>query len=643
MERLMAFAGALLATLAQAAPYIILGYLVAALIREYIPRDTLGRLLGPRGSRPLLCAVGIGALLPICSCGTVPVGISLHRSGAARGTILSFMTSSPAISPVALVLVWQLLGVKFLMVYAAVTVGGAFLLGLLGNRVLRRADDVRRTPRRPVFVARESENTAAGASGRLARAARWAFWDLGAEVSLDLLFGLALAALLIAFLPLDWVQTWLGQQHLGSLLYVVLLGIPVYACSVPSVPLVQSLLLLGASPGVGVAYLIAGPATNLGELNAIRRGIGRSTAAFYVVSLVVLALLGGMLTDRLVFRDYRYQAHLAQGTLVVERCCVPVIFGQRAVPASLGGALRSVPTWHYPFLAALLATLILGAYKKLRLIRVEPCQHCHFWEGAVGEAGCAGRCWLKWLQVRLTAMFPAVSSPGDTHPTLARTTRATEAAGARRSSGIGLLALAALALVWNYGFYRVLRPGAGARAGPARASVWQPIDTITFGTLAPVREPEMLLTWDDFREPGGPTAKVAGAGEAGLTPALQAAAGGRFRVSGIGLLFQAGTEAGTVHTFALLPPFGLAVCCQPVADARREWTVLVDCSASPWPRPRAGNLLNVTVEGTLLFGQPNRFGFRAVLRDARVIGVRPLDSAQQGRGTTCANAATGAL
>ncbi|VGO15381.1 hypothetical protein PDESU_03964 [Pontiella desulfatans] len=50
-----------------------------------------------------------GALLPICSRGTIPLGIGLVRSGAAKGTTLSFMTSSPAISVVPI-----LLGLKFL-------------------------------------------------------------------------------------------------------------------------------------------------------------------------------------------------------------------------------------------------------------------------------------------------------------------------------------------------------------------------------------------------------------------------------------------------------------------------------------------------------------------------------------------------
>ncbi|MFR6349905.1 MAG: permease [Enterocloster aldenensis] len=45
-------------------------------------------------------------LIPICSCGTIPLGISLYYSGAYLGPTLAFMTSSPMINPIAVILCW---------------------------------------------------------------------------------------------------------------------------------------------------------------------------------------------------------------------------------------------------------------------------------------------------------------------------------------------------------------------------------------------------------------------------------------------------------------------------------------------------------------------------------------------------------
>ena len=125
---------------------------------------------------------------------------------------------------------------------------------------------------------------------KLSQTLKWSFFELGPDVSVDITIGLSLAALLLTFLPMEWISSWLGHQDIYTLFYVILLGIPVYACSIPSIPVVQGLLLLGATPGAAVAYMIAGPATNLGELNAIRNSMGLKTALYYAFALVVLAL-----------------------------------------------------------------------------------------------------------------------------------------------------------------------------------------------------------------------------------------------------------------------------------------------------------------------------------------------------------------
>lgn len=68
-------------------------------------------------------------------------------------------------------------------------------------------------------------------------------------------------------------------------------------------------------PGVAVAFMIAGPATNLGELLALRRGLGRGAAAFYAVALICLAFAGGIVADRLVSPELIADATRASGSL----------------------------------------------------------------------------------------------------------------------------------------------------------------------------------------------------------------------------------------------------------------------------------------------------------------------------------------
>lgn len=48
--------------------------------------------------------------------------------------------------------------------------------------------------------------------------------------------------------------------------------------------------------------MIAGPATNLGELNAIRLSMGLKPAVFYA-AIFVLSLVAGVITDQLKSRE----------------------------------------------------------------------------------------------------------------------------------------------------------------------------------------------------------------------------------------------------------------------------------------------------------------------------------------------------
>ena len=61
--------------LIEAAPYLVAGFVLAAILREFVATETISSWFGGRGIKPLLRAAGVGSLLPICSCGVIPLGI----------------------------------------------------------------------------------------------------------------------------------------------------------------------------------------------------------------------------------------------------------------------------------------------------------------------------------------------------------------------------------------------------------------------------------------------------------------------------------------------------------------------------------------------------------------------------------------
>ena len=57
MDHLSLFFNSLFMALAMSAPYLVLGYIAAALIKEYVSRESLARHLGDKGVRPVLNAM----------------------------------------------------------------------------------------------------------------------------------------------------------------------------------------------------------------------------------------------------------------------------------------------------------------------------------------------------------------------------------------------------------------------------------------------------------------------------------------------------------------------------------------------------------------------------------------------------------
>jgi uncharacterized membrane protein YraQ (UPF0718 family) len=344
------------------APWIILGYLIAAIVREWVGQRVLSQRMGATGAAPVLTAAGVGSLLPVCSCTVIPMGIGLVRSGAARGTILTFLLTGPAISPVTIVLALGLLGPVFTAAYLGIVLSGAILLGFIGNRLLAKGDAAYQTD-----ATDTPEAQPPGFFPRLWRAVRWAWFDLGADVSLDLFIGLTLAGIVLTIIPTGLVAQWLGGQSLLTVLGVILLAIPVYTCTVPTLPVVQSLLLAGMAPGAGLAFLIAGPATNLGELLVMRRQLGATTMWLFVGALAVLAVGAGLTADHLIWPAYQYVPNAEPGT--ASACCAVSLLPGASRSESLGAMLAAVPLWHWPLVAILASCLLLGIPRKLARIR----------------------------------------------------------------------------------------------------------------------------------------------------------------------------------------------------------------------------------------------------------------------------------
>lgn len=130
---------------ADIAPYFLFGLLVAGILKVYLPPESLTKHLGGEGMLSVFKAAALGIPLPLCSCGVLPVAISLYRHGASLPATLAFLVSTPQTGIDAIFITWGLFGGAFALAYTL----AALLAGLFAGfwaRLLSSPKSERKPP-----------------------------------------------------------------------------------------------------------------------------------------------------------------------------------------------------------------------------------------------------------------------------------------------------------------------------------------------------------------------------------------------------------------------------------------------------------------------------------------------------------------
>lgn len=294
--------------LQEAGFWIVVSLVAGGLIHEFMDTGRVQRAMRKSGGAGVLASMALGAMLPLCSCGVIPLTVSFYLGGVRLAAVIAFTIATPVINPAAVILTYALLGPKLTLAYVAFGLSAPVLVGYMAERWGN-------TRMNPLAVRLQScccpdtvsapRASAPSMIVRIVRALRWGFNELGPTLGFYIGIGIALAAVLGVLVPQDWISSHLGgNAPLVSLLMVAVFGASVYVCAVAHIPLVAAMLAAGAGPGAAIVFLVTGPATNLPEMVALQRVLGTRTVAIYVGGIVTLSILGGWLVN-LWLPDYR--------------------------------------------------------------------------------------------------------------------------------------------------------------------------------------------------------------------------------------------------------------------------------------------------------------------------------------------------
>ncbi len=271
-----------------AAPFVLLGLFLAGWLKVLIRSPGVDRYLGRPNLRSAVLAWLLGAPLPVCSCGVVPVALGLRSKGASRESLLSFLIGTPETSVGTVMITWGLLGPVMAVVRPLASLATSLLAAVLS--IAARTDE-------PTDPAPEADGTEASPDeedarppvplrGLVRNALHHGFVEMLDDISVWLVVGIAAAGLLAGLVPADWLQRIPGGE-LGGMLLVLLASIPIYACAVETTPIAAVLILKGLSPGAALVLLLAGPATNVTTLVLLGQHFGRRFVGIYLTAVAL--------------------------------------------------------------------------------------------------------------------------------------------------------------------------------------------------------------------------------------------------------------------------------------------------------------------------------------------------------------------
>ncbi|MCF7827066.1 MAG: permease [Candidatus Marinimicrobia bacterium] len=285
----------------QSAPALLLGFVIASSIQNFIPDAGINWLHSKSRSIRVGKGMLFGLPLPICSCGVVPLYHSLIRRGVSVGAGMAFLIATPELGIDAIMISVPLLGWKMTVVRLIAAALIAWLTGYIMDLLV--------PPKQEMTIPMiETEKLQT-------RHNPWKrFWLTLNHEMIDhlgpwVLMGLIIAAITDPFLSkIDWSSFPYGVD----ILIMAVIGMPLYVCATGATPIAAVMLLNGVSGGAVLAFLITGPATNITTLGVMKKLHGGRVAIIFPLVIIGLTIVIGIAVNIIMGNA----AHLGTGAKI---------------------------------------------------------------------------------------------------------------------------------------------------------------------------------------------------------------------------------------------------------------------------------------------------------------------------------------
>jgi hypothetical protein len=281
-ESAHSFSETFLAISLETAPVLLLAFALAGMMQVVLPRARLSFLSTGRPSSEAARGMAFGLPLPICSCGVIPLYQTLVNQSVPATAAMAFLVATPELGIDAVLISLPLLGEELTVIRVVAAAVVAFVVGWGIGRL---------APRPPAPVKTLRDDTPKSVARRVRDGLRFGLVEIVDHTGPWLLLGIAVASLMEPMLKGDWLTV---LPFGVDVVLFTLLGMPTYVCASGATPLAAILIHKGVSPGAAIAFLLAGPATNLTTFGILARAHGRRIAMAFAAAMAVLSIAVGL-------------------------------------------------------------------------------------------------------------------------------------------------------------------------------------------------------------------------------------------------------------------------------------------------------------------------------------------------------------
>ncbi len=235
----------------------------------------------------------------------LPAAASLRKQGANKGATTAFLISTPESGVDSIAITYALLDPVMTIIRPMAAFLTAMSAGLAENLFFWKKTDEE-------IVADLScpvDNCCDGIdcpedvhknhhtlSEKLVSGVRFGYREVWGDIVGWFFIGVLLAGLITTFVPEDLMAKLLGGG-LGSMLVMLVVGVPLYICATASTPVAAALIMKGVSPGAALVFLLVGPATNITSLSVLTGILGKKSTLMYLGILSTCAVFFGLGVD----------------------------------------------------------------------------------------------------------------------------------------------------------------------------------------------------------------------------------------------------------------------------------------------------------------------------------------------------------